>query len=164
MRVVTGRPESYEVAPRLSAGAYPGSSDPEQAATRLAHLEAAGVTLVIDLTQDGELPPYAALLRAARHVRHPIPDMAVATAGTIVATLDLVDAELARGGHVYVHCWGGVGRTGTVVGCWLRRHGLDDGDPIGRIASLRAHLRTAWMSSPQTPEQCDMVLGWPPGR
>ena len=24
----------------------------------------------------------------------------------------------------YIHCWGGVGRTETVVACWLLRHGL----------------------------------------
>ncbi len=39
-----------------------------------------------------------------------------------------------------MHCWGGVGRTGTVVGCWLVRHGLDDGDAIARIATLRREL------------------------
>ena len=51
--------------------------------------------------------------------------------------LDDVDAALADGRTVYVHCWGGIGRTGTVVGCWLMRHGLDEGDPIRRIATLR---------------------------
>ena len=41
----------------------------------------------------------------------------------LVATLDAIDAELAAGGLVYVHCWAGCGRTGVVVGCWLVRHG-----------------------------------------
>lgn len=25
---------------------------------------------------------------------------------------------------VYLHCWGGIGRTGTIVGCWLARNGF----------------------------------------
>ena len=32
--------------------------------------------------------------------------------------LTLIEEALVRGA-VYVHCWGGIGRTGTVVGCWL---------------------------------------------
>ena len=54
--------------------------------------------------------------------------------------LDDVDAALADGGAVYVHCWGGIGRTGTVVGCWLVRHGLDDGDPIARSRPSAARV------------------------
>lgn len=36
----------------------------------------------------------------------------------------LAKPALAAGQTVYVHCYGGIGRTGTVVGCWLVRHGL----------------------------------------
>jgi len=31
--------------------------------------------------------------------------------------LDTIDAALSAKRIVYVHCWGGVGRTGTVIGC-----------------------------------------------
>ena len=58
-----------------------------------------------------------------------------------------------------MHCWGGVGRTGTVVGCWLVRHGLDGGD------ADRAHRRAArdipgGRPSPETPGQAALVRGW----
>ena len=36
--------------------------------------------------------------------------------------LDAIDKALEDGKNVYVHCWGGIGRDGTVVGCWLVRH------------------------------------------
>ena len=78
--------------------------------------------------------------------------------------LDDVDDALADGRRVYVHCWGGIGRTGTVVGCWLMRHGLDEGDPIRRIATLRREVEDAWMPSPQTSAQCAMVTEWKRGR
>jgi protein-tyrosine phosphatase len=64
---------------------------------------------------------------------------------------------------VYVHCWGGIGRTGTVVGCWLMRHGLDEGDPVGRIARLRRDMEDA-RPSPETPAQRAMITSWKRGR
>jgi protein-tyrosine phosphatase len=78
--------------------------------------------------------------------------------------LDDVDTALAEGGGVYVHCWGGIGRTGTVVGCWLVRHRLDDGDPLRAIARLRRGVPDAWAASPQTEAQREMVSAWKPAR
>ena len=46
----------------------------------------------------------------------PIRDFSVPAPDDLVATLDAIDAELAAGGIVYVHCWAGCGRTGVVVG------------------------------------------------
>ena len=36
---------------------------------------------------------------------------------------------------MYLHCWGGVGRTGTVVGCWLVRHGRTGDEALGSSRS-----------------------------
>ena len=83
---------------------------------------------------------YGHLLRSAYRLSHPIPDMGTPTAGHVMQILDDIDEVRAQGGTAYVHCWGGVGRTGTVIGCWLVRHGLDRGDAIARIAELRAEI------------------------
>ena len=48
--------------------------------------------------------------------------------------LDAIDAALRDGKTVYVHCWGGVGRTGTVIGCWLVRHGKTGDEALSQIA------------------------------
>jgi hypothetical protein len=153
----------YAVADRLLAGPYPGDADPARATERLRSLEAAGVTVFVDLTKPGEGPPYAHALSTARHERRPIADFDVTTPQGYRDVLDLVDAARAHGDGVYLHCLGGRGRTGTVVGCWLVRHGLDDGDALARIEALRAGLPEAAMPSPETGEQRNVVRGWARG-
>ena len=90
--------------------------------------------------------------------------MGVTTIPHMSRILDEIDEVLAGGGSVYVHCWGGIGRTGTVVGCWLRRHGHDRGDVIARIAELRRELSNASVASPETAAQRAMVEAWKRGR
>ena len=138
---------------RLLAGRYPGS---------LEELVAAGVTLFVDLTEEGELEPYAARLTGARHVRFPILDMWVTSDEQLVRTLDAIDAELAAGGTVLVHCWGGCGRTGTVIAAWWVRHGADPVEALERYQSLCRAYSTR--RCPETPEQVAMVMRWRQGR
>ena len=115
----------------------------------------AGVTLFLDLTQSGELEPYASLVvPPARYLNLPIRDFSVPTRDGLVATLDEIDADLDAGGIVYVHCWAGCGRTGVVVGSWLVRHGADPNDALQRIPDARGR------GCPQTLEQRLVVLDW----
>jgi protein-tyrosine phosphatase len=88
----------------------------------------------------------------------PIRDFSVPAPDDLVAILDAIDAELAAGGIVYVHCWAGCGRTGVVVGSWLVRHGLTPHAALERIAEARG------LGCPQTLEQRLLVLGWEAGR
>lgn len=158
--------DSYRVADRFLAGEYPGSSDPERAVRRLRSFAELGVTVFVDLTHPADpVAPYERLITAvARRVSHPIVDMGTTTIPHMSRILDDVDAAIADGETAYVHCWGGIGRTGTVVGCWLMRHRLDSGDPIRRIAELRRGVADAHVPSPQTPAQRAMVREWKPGR
>ena len=155
-------PDSYWVEPgRLLAGEYPGASVEADALPRLAAFAAAGVTSYVDLTEEGELTPYSSLLPdGVRYRRMAIRDFNHPTARDMAKMLDLVDDELARGEVVYVHCWGGIGRTGTVVGCWLVRHGLSGIEALRRVAELRVGIPDEWRCSPETLEQRRMVLRW----
>ena len=153
------RPPTVIEPGRLIAGRHPCAWGPENAPAEVRELASAGVTLFLDLTQDGELEPYAHLVPPpARHVRMFIRDFSVPTHERLVETLDEIDAELAGGGIVYVHCWAGCGRTGVVVGSWLVRHGVNPQEALRRIAEARG------LGCPQTLEQRAFVLDWEPGR
>jgi protein-tyrosine phosphatase len=153
-------PASYWVVPgRLLAGAYPGALAKSDTATRLAAFHRSGVTSFVDLTEEHEgLVPYDTLLpKAVRYARRPIVDFECPAPEQLAETLDLIDSELERGEVVYVHCFGGRGRTGTVVGCWLVRHGSSGEEALAKIENLREH---APGPSPETEEQRQLVRFW----
>ena len=149
------RPPTVIEQGRLIAGRHPCAWGSENAPLEVRALVDAGVTLFLDLTQPGELEPYASLIvPPARYLNLPVRDFSVPTRDDLVATLDEIDAELEAGGIVYVHCWAGCGRTGVVVGSWLVRHGADPNDALQRIADARG------LGCPQTLEQRLVVLDW----
>jgi protein-tyrosine phosphatase len=156
---------SYWAADGFLAGEYPGAWGAADTERRLRAFASHDVTLFVDLTHPADgLEPYDRLLEPpTRRIAHPIPDMGTTTIPHMTRILDDVDGPLAAGGRVYVHCWGGIGRTGMVVGCWLMRHGLDEGDPIGQIARLRRDMEDA-RPSPETPAQRAMITSWKRGR
>jgi hypothetical protein len=165
-------PDSYWVQHgALLAGEYPGALTDGAALQKLAALLDAGVTLFVDLTEQDEygLRPYFLLaqrIAATRgqplaHRRLSIPDMGVTTPTQLTAILDVIDAAMADGQVVYVHCYGGIGRTGTVIGCWLVRHGQTGEQALATIAERRRHIPDGWRRSPETEAQTRMVLTWP---
>ncbi len=157
--------ESYWFEPgRLLAGKYPGSLEEERARKKVTALVAAGVNTFVDLTEDGELLPYAQMLPPdVRHVRKPIEDLRCATEEQMAETLDLID-EALEDGIVYVHCWGGCGRTGTVLACHLVRHGASHREALERVSAATQTIGWPPGACPQMPEQFEMVRAWRVGR
>jgi protein-tyrosine phosphatase len=76
------------------------------------------------------------------------------------AILDAIDAATSDGHVVYFHCWGGHGRTGTVAGCYMVRHGSTPQDALDAIKRLREGSLTAHRASPERGAQTEMVLNW----
>jgi hypothetical protein len=91
-------------------------------------------------------------------VRKPIPDLGVPSVRYMIEILDTIDAARSIGECVYVHCWGGRGRTGTVLGCWLARHG--ECDPLGRLRGITAHAVQFFSRVPETRQQQAFVQTW----
>jgi hypothetical protein len=152
-------PESYWVVPeRFLAGRCPGlRSDGAGARAELDALRDAGIGLIVDLTEGTEwgLPRYAGLVVPPAERRwHPIPDFGCPPVEGMREILDAIDAALARDAGVYVHCYAGIGRTGTVVSCYLVRHGMDPAEAMATTSRWRG------IRSPQSVEQEDFVLGW----
>lgn len=171
-------PNCYWVEPgRLLAGEYPGASRPDSARKKVRALLDAGVNFFLDLTELGEstgfgaLEPYADLLVdeaglrgvTARHCRMAIRDISVPEPASAMADiLDTIDAEIAGGSVIYVHCWGGIGRTGTVVGCYLVRRGESGASALTILDGWWQTVEKAYCRprSPETDEQCAFVRNW----
>ena len=162
-------PNCYWVLPgRFIAGEYPRDLDGGSSESKIAAFLRAGVTSFVNLTSPGDgLEPYVEIVEHLADTdvtlnRFPIRDVSVPSAPSQTAEiLDAVDAEIARGGLVYVHCWGGVGRTGTLVGCWLVRHGYSGHDALERVRELWSGCpKSTWLRSPETPTQEDYIINW----
>ncbi len=62
---------------------------------------------------------------------------------------------------IYVHCLGGIGRTGTVVGCWLAGQGIaQDLTAIDLIRKLRHNDAHAYIASPEAAHQLRFICEW----
>jgi len=159
------------IAGRLLAGEHPGAALAVDTVSRIDKLLDVGVRRFIDLTAESEGPaPYLPVLveRAAirrlrvAHIRHPIADFDVPSPASMRATLDAIYDAAHAGETGYLHCWGGVGRTGTVVGCLLREQGFS-GIETRALINLKwqaMEKRDRHPTSPETREQVAFVERW----
>lgn len=158
----------WAVPGKLLAGAYPINLDEKTSLAKLRCLKEGGVTAFIDLTEANEpargspLRPYSHLLDSASHRRFPIRDGSVPDSpAQMAAILDAIDHQINAGATVYVHCWGGVGRTGTVIGCWLARHGYAGQPALDKLRELwQACPKSRWRRTPESPAQERYILHW----
>jgi ADP-ribosylglycohydrolase len=169
-------PRSYWVLPgKLLAGGYPGrgrggvpagvdpeGDEPARSRAALAALGGAGVDAFVDLSSEGEDPGAARYASPAR-LSMPIEDMS-ADERSVDRALAEIEGLLAAGRTVYLHCVGGFGRTGVVVGSLLVERGLAAPDEaVSVIKALRAGTDKPDADSPQTEDQRRLVAGRRPG-
>ena len=109
--------QCYYVGGTLFAGEYPGGKYVELAESKLKRMHHFGVRHFVDLTEEGELRPYRQLLpNDTTYLRFPIRDVDVPKSIEVVHQLiDKMENLMKQDGFTYIHCWGGVGRTGTIL-------------------------------------------------
>jgi ADP-ribosyl-[dinitrogen reductase] hydrolase len=170
---------TYWVVPlKFLAGEYPGNEDPVKARKKIKQFLAGGVRHFIDLTELHEktrslleLVPYEAILSEearnlrinATYQRFPIRDNSVPSdAGHLAEILLSIDRRIREEGAVYLHCWGGIGRTGLVVACWLQEQGRTPNDALAELSEKWSTVEKVYREpkSPQTPEQVSWVKSW----
>ena len=79
-------------------------------------------------------------------VHVPVPDFTAPTPDQLRCGVEAIQQALAANQRVAVHCAAGLGRTGTLLACYLVSTGMDPSAAIARIRSARP-------GSVETPEQ-----------
>lgn len=168
---------SYWVLPgSFLAGIHPGDRHHATMHARIVSLLATGIRHIVGLAGEGELdrdgrPRESYLLEwkscaiersiFVSAVSFPIDAHHVPSPSTMKIILDNIDRAIAQGLPVYLHDSEGRGRTGTVVACFLARHGLAAGnDLFETIAALRAAMPDAQLPSPESDEQRRFAAAW----
>lgn len=158
----------------MLAGRYPGDVDERTAERGLDALLGHGISAFVNLQEADETNgsgqrfrdymPVVTHLSEARSLetsfrRFAIKDQRTPSLDLMHQVLDHLDDLLRTGHRPYVHCWGGNGRTGTVIGCWLVRHGRSADEAFAEMAAGRKG-RTFTYAAPENESQRQFVREW----
>ncbi len=135
------------VVPRMLAGCRGPISREE-----LHILKEQGIRALVRLMERHENPFHSHELHKEGIVdfHEPVPDTRAPTMEQALRVLAFIDRSFKQDHAVAVACYGGRGRTGTILGCYLIRQGMDSHEAI-------KHLRDLRPGSVETREQVDFL-------
>ena len=122
-----------------------------------------GITVFLDLTQSYEVPEYASFLPSdVQRISFPIRNCDVPS--SVESVMDLF-RRLEQLMHeqpqakLYIHCHGGVGRTGTIVACYyIYFEHLSFEESLDKMRRQYAQSpRSKIMNAPETKRQIEFV-------
>jgi atypical dual specificity phosphatase len=125
---------------RLLACIYPAND------AALRTLAGARISLLIVLT-DRAHDADALAAAGLRQLHLPVRDFAAPTPVQLDAGVQAIEAELRAGGEVAVHCRAGLGRTGTLLACYLVAQGLSAECAIARVRRCRPGSIESWQQA-----------------
>lgn len=138
---------SYVVDGVLAGCAHPARTGNTAAALR--ELYGRGIRSIVSLDEEG-LPKGLVAEQGMKHLHLPIDDFSPPTLDQASRFVDFVRAERQQGRPVAAHCAAGIGRTGTMLSCYMVSQGMDAGAAI-------AHVRRLRPGSVETAEQREIV-------
>ncbi len=101
----------------------------------LDRLREAGIGAIVSLTEE---PPPELVGETRFDLLHlPIEDMTPPDTEQVEQYVAFVDRMLARGAAVGTHCLAGLGRTGTMIACYLVTRGMSAGEAIDHVRRQR---------------------------
>jgi len=156
---------------RVIAGSYPGDLKPEKANDKVKAILTSGITTFVCLQTETELKrfhPYKNLVEEQKKllgnttniefVNFQIPDTSVASDKAVKPFIESLIKRLVNNEILYIHCWGGHGRTGTIIALLLGRLYPITPDQALYLTNAFHDMRvTQNASSPQTPDQFEQV-------
>lgn len=130
--------------PRLAGMAWPESS------ADLLWLRGQGIELLVSLTEDR--PRRDWVNEAGLLLFHePMQDMEAPSQEQLDRCVSAMQRAIGQGMGVAVHCGAGLGRTGTVLACYLVAEGQTADNAIARVRRLRP-------GSIETEEQAEAIV------
>ncbi len=170
-------PRTWWIEPgAILGGPFPGNADGTVNTVKLQKLFGYGIRVFVNLQEPHEkglhgmpFPDYepelhrlaAAEGQAIQIRRFPIVDTDIPTIEQMRAIQAYLRNQLAMDKKVFVHCWGGNGRTGIVAACWMAAAGLSLDDILDTIKQRRAwDSYLALKSSPENGRQTAFVQTW----
>jgi len=121
----------------------------------------------VDLTEENELKEYANILNAQGtnkkikpiYTKIAIKDKNIPSVVDMEKALKILHSASTEK-RVYLHCLRGLGRTGTVVGCYLVEKGFTTEEALDEISKLRKGTLGSWWKSPEFNLQINFIKRW----